>query len=196
MGLRRFLGFGGAATVLSPALEYAWHAWLAHGKRPSKDPSRKMHLDHHLTASEVYDPWLEIRDNVPRLAKVLTGVAAVLSPFVGVAAATGFATGLGAGYVGVTVYHAKMHERGPRGRYEEWMWRFHWHHHAADAKVNFGLTNPVFDFLCGTAVVPDEVVIPARLAPDWLKAAPTCAPGLKVRFPRSGTPAAASGAAS
>ncbi len=46
--------------------------------------------------------------------------------------------------------HARMHKRGPKNRAEEWMWRFHWHHHAADARVNFGLTNPLLDFVLGT----------------------------------------------
>jgi sterol desaturase/sphingolipid hydroxylase (fatty acid hydroxylase superfamily) len=51
------------------------------------------------------------------------------------------------------------------------MWRFHWHHHAVDARVNFGLTNPLLDFVFGTAVVPNEVELHTKLVPAWLREA-------------------------
>lgn len=51
------------------------------------------------------------------------------------------------------------------------MWRFHWHHHAADARVNFGLTNPLLDFALGTAVIPTEVELHPKLMPAWLREA-------------------------
>ncbi len=74
-----------------------------------------------------------------------------------------------------------MHRRAPKGRYEEWMWRFHWHHHATDARVNFGLTNPLLDFALGTAVVPKEVELHPNLAPAWLLDAGGEVAGIRVR---------------
>jgi sterol desaturase/sphingolipid hydroxylase (fatty acid hydroxylase superfamily) len=93
--------------------------------------------------------------------------ALLLSPFVGAGAALPLAAGLVLGYVGVTLSHARFHQRAPQGRWEEWMWRFHFHHHYGDARTNFGLTSPIFDFAFGTAVVPDEVAIPEGSLPAW-----------------------------
>ncbi len=151
---------------VAPFLEYLWHSRVGHGG--VKHPSGEAHRDHHKTASTVRDPWEEIGENAPMLGQALAAVSAVLTPFVGARRSVPFSAGLAAGYAFSTWYHARMHIRGPLNRYEEWMWRFHWHHHAADARVNFGLTNPVFDFAFGTAVVPDEVQIPERLRPTWL----------------------------
>lgn len=173
----------GLGLSLTPFLEYAWHAWIAHGSRP--DATRTQHLEHHRTAHTVRDPWEEMRDNAARIAITLVSTGAVLVPIVGRRRSLSLTLGLAAGYALTTLYHAKMHERPPQGRYEEWMWRFHWHHHAVDARVNFGLTNPLFDFVFGTAVVPDEVTIPDRLVPVWLT---HDRPGFRIRH-RPPTPA-------
>ena len=111
----------------------------------------------------------ELRDNAGRFALTLAGINVVLVPLLGVRRALAFSAGLTAGLVAVNYYHARMHRRAPRTRYEEWMWRFHWHHHAADARVNFGLTNPLLDFALGTAVVPDSVELHPKLVPQWLR---------------------------
>jgi sterol desaturase/sphingolipid hydroxylase (fatty acid hydroxylase superfamily) len=176
MGILRNLGAFSAGVTLTPLLEYLWHARVAHGA--IDHPSGEAHRDHHKTASTVKDPWEEMRENAPLLARSLGVVAAVLAPLVSAQRSVSFSLGLATGYAFTTWYHARMHIRGPRGRYEEWMWRFHWHHHAADARVNFGLTNPLFDFAFGTAVVPDEVAIPERLRPSWLREE---RPGFRIR---------------
>lgn len=154
---------GACAT---PVLEYAWHAWIAHG-RGSKDPSRAAHLEHHRTAHTEGDAWAEIRENLPRVAGTTAVVGALLAPFLGLPRATGVALGLGTGYVAITLAHARMHVRAPRTPAEEWMWRFHFHHHYVDPRVNFGLTSPAFDYVFGTAVAPEEVALPAAALPSW-----------------------------
>lgn len=166
------VGFGAAHV-----LESAWHRWIAHGKRP--DPTRAGHLEHHRIAAEPVDVKAEIRDNAGRFAKTLVGLNVVLAPFLGVRRTLAFSAGLTAGLVAVNYYHARMHRRAPRGAYEEWMWRFHWHHHAADARVNFGLTNPLLDFAFGTAVVPAEVVLHPKLVPAWLREAGGAVAGIR-----------------
>lgn len=172
----RMLGYTAGALAVTPLFEYGWHTLTAHGRRP--DPTRTTHLEHHRTAYTVVNPWQEMRENAPAVGRALLGVTAGLGLLLGARRAMAAAAGLAAGYAFSTVYHAQMHERGPRTAYERWMWRFHWHHHAADARVNFGLTNPVFDFVFGTAVVPDVVEVPARLAPEWLRK--EGAPGIRV----------------
>jgi 4-hydroxysphinganine ceramide fatty acyl 2-hydroxylase len=180
MVLPMWAGIAGAfatGIIVTPLLEYLWHAQLAHGRLA--DPTRDTHLKHHRESYTVPPPFEEIGSVKWRVALVLGAVAAVTRFVIGTGPAIGLPLGLFAGLVLVFVLHARMHVRAPRTRSEEWMWRFHWHHHAADARVNHGLTNPLFDFVFRTAFVPDEVVVPERLAPPWLKDAGAIA-GLRV----------------
>jgi sterol desaturase/sphingolipid hydroxylase (fatty acid hydroxylase superfamily) len=182
MRLFRSLSWTGVGLAVTPLLEYAWHAWIAHGKRP--DPTREAHLEHHRTACMVQDPWEEMRENAPLIGRTLLGVNLALAPFLGLSRTLPLSAGLVAGYAFTTLYHAEMHLRGPRSAYERWMWRFHWHHHASDARDNFGLTNPVFDFVFRTATVPETVEVPSRLAPEWLRDVGEV-PGLRIRMPEA-----------
>ena len=165
----RSITWATAGFAAAHILESAWHRWIAHGKRP--DPTRTSHLEHHRKAADPVDVATEIRDNAGRFAKTLGIVNLALVPTLGVRRALAFSVGLTAGLVAVNYYHARMHRRAPRSAYERWMWRFHWHHHATDARVNFGLTNPLLDFALGTAVVPDEVTLHPNLVPAWLREA-------------------------
>ncbi|MBX7194058.1 MAG: sterol desaturase family protein [Sandaracinaceae bacterium] len=165
MSSSRTFGWAIAGLAVSPFLEYAWHAWIAHGK--GRHPTRVAHLEHHRTAHTEGDPWAEIRENAPRIVGTAAAVAVVLTPFVGASRALGLATGLGAGYVAITLSHNRMHERGPRTPFEDALWRAHFHHHYADPTVDFGLTSLVFDRLLGTAVDPERVVIRVERAPSW-----------------------------
>lgn len=167
--LPALLGFV-VGLVLTPLLEYGWHAWIAHGRRGGRFvPSRKDHLDHHRTAYTVEPPWDEIRRNLVGVIVVDALVSAIAALVVGPSAAGGLGVALAVGYCAITISHARMHERAPRTPAEAWMWRFHWHHHAVDPRVNHGLTSPVFDFVFRTAFVPERVVIPAWMKPSWLE---------------------------
>jgi hypothetical protein len=175
MGFARIAGraaWAAAGLAVTPLVEYAWHRWVAHGQRP--DPSREGHLEHHRTARDVVAPWTEIGENAPRLAGVFGGLNVVLGAAIGLSRSLPLTAGLAGGYALTTLYHAEMHRRGPRGALEAWMWRFHWHHHAADGRANFALTPPgcVFDLAFGTATIPEEVAVPERLAPEWLRGPP------------------------
>jgi sterol desaturase/sphingolipid hydroxylase (fatty acid hydroxylase superfamily) len=155
--------------ALAYLLEPLWHRFIAHGKIP--DPSREGHLEHHRRASEPVEVWRELTEHGARVIVTLAVLVAALAPLLGLACAGAAVAGLASGFVAVNFLHARMHHRAPRGRFEQWMWRFHWHHHAADARVNFGLTHPLVDFVLGTAVVPERVVVPPKLVPAWLRAA-------------------------
>ena len=179
MGLLRTAVWASAGFAAAHVLESAWHRFIAHGKRP--DPTRTGHLEHHRIAAEPVDVPAEIRLNAVRAGKVLLVANAVAAPLLGLSRTLPFTLGLVGGFVAVNYYHARMHARAPRTAYERWMWRFHWHHHAADARVNFGLTNPLLDIALRTAVVPDEVVLHPNLAPAWLRAAGGAFAGIRVR---------------
>jgi sterol desaturase/sphingolipid hydroxylase (fatty acid hydroxylase superfamily) len=177
MGLLKSITWATAGFATAHVLESAWHRWIAHGKRP--DPTRTGHLEHHRIAAEPVDVLAELRDHAPRFVKTLLGINVVLAPLIGLRRTLPFSVGLSAGLVAVNYYHARMHRRAPRGRYEEWMWRFHWHHHAVDARVNFGLTNPLLDFVLGTAVVASNVELHAKLVPAWLREAGGSVAGIR-----------------
>jgi sterol desaturase/sphingolipid hydroxylase (fatty acid hydroxylase superfamily) len=164
---------GGVALV--PFIDYAWHAWIGHAKRPL--PTRDQHREHH-RAPYLAAPTEELRKNVPLAAATALGAALALTPLLGVKRAVPFAAGVVTAYVLITYSHARMHARGPRTRYERWFWRFHFHHHFGDAKKNFGLITPIFDVVFRTIEVPPIVTIPAQLAPKWLTADQ---PGFRLR---------------
>jgi hypothetical protein len=84
MGFARIAGraaWAAAGLAVTPLVEYAWHRWVAHGRRP--DPSREGHLEHHRTARDVVAPWTEIGENTPRLAGVFGGLDVVLGAAIG-----------------------------------------------------------------------------------------------------------------
>lgn len=167
--LSALLGFT-AGVLSAPLLEYAWHAWVAHGRfGGGKVPSRKDHLEHHRTAYAVEPPWQEIRRNILGVLVIDAAVAGLCALVLGPAPAAGLAVALALAYCLITISHARMHERAPRSGWEAWMWRFHWHHHAVDPRVNHGLTSPLFDFVFRTAVVPATVAVPAWMKPSWLE---------------------------
>jgi sterol desaturase/sphingolipid hydroxylase (fatty acid hydroxylase superfamily) len=179
MGIVRTVGWALTGFGAAHVLKSAWHRFTAHGKSP--DPTRTGHLEHHRTANQPVDVWGEMRENAWRVGKTLLLTNLVLAPFIGLKRSVPLTLGLTAGFVSVNFYHARMHERAPRGRYEEWMWRFHWHHHATNVRVNFGLTNPLLDFVLGTAVVPKDVELPPNYAPAWLHAAGGSFAGIRIR---------------
>lgn len=179
MGLLRTATWAATGFAAAYVLESAWHRFIAHGKRA--DPTRSGHLEHHRVAAQPVDVWSEIRENAARVGKTLVVTNLVLAPLLGLRRAVPLTLGLTAGFVAVNYYHARMHARAPRTRYERWMWRFHWHHHAADARVNFGLTNPLLDVVLGTAFVPDAVVLHEKLAPAWLREAGRSVAGISIR---------------
>ena len=167
------LGFSGAYL-----LEPVWHRFIAHGRRD--DPSRTGHLEHHRRAAERVDVWGELFEHGLRVAVALLVVGAGLSLALGLGKGVALTGGLFTGFVAVNFSHARMHRRAPRGRFEQWMWRFHWYHHAADARVNFGLTHPLLDFALKTAVVPASVELHPRLAPQWLHDAGGSCAGISI----------------
>jgi sterol desaturase/sphingolipid hydroxylase (fatty acid hydroxylase superfamily) len=179
MGLVRTVVWASAGFVAAHVLESAWHRFIAHGKRP--DPTRTGHLEHHRVAAMPVDVEAELKEHAGRSAKALVIANLALMPFIGLRRSVPLTAGLAAGFVSVNYLHARMHKRAPKNRAEEWMWRFHWHHHAVDARVNFGLTNPLLDFVLGTAVVPKEVELHPNLAPAWLTDAGGDVAGIRVK---------------
>ena len=173
-----FLAYAVGGVIGAYLLEPVWHRWIAHGRRA--DPSRTGHLEHHRRASERVDVWGELREHGVRIALTLLAVGAGAALGLGLANGVALTAGLAGGLLAVNFSHARMHRRAPRNRFEAWMWRFHWHHHAADARVNFGLTHPLLDFAFRTAVAPQKVSVHPNLAPEWLERAGGSCAGITI----------------
>ncbi len=164
--IRQALGWYAAGVALTPVLDYVWHRWGGHDKKVGHE-SYTAHQEHHRTAGEYATPWAEMTSNMPLLAKTVAEINLVAAPLMGPGRSLPLSAGLLTGYALVTLYHGLMHQRAPQNEWEEWMWKFHFHHHFKNAHSNYGLTSPLFDFLLGTAEVPEEVVIPEAMKPAW-----------------------------
>ena len=56
------------------------------------------------------------------------------------------------------------------GAYGRWARRHHFYHHFINAKMNHGVTTPIWDLVFGTYRKADVVIeVPSKLAMPWLK---------------------------
>lgn len=71
-------------------------------------------------------------------------------------------------YGAYEVLHRREHTHPGIGAYGRWARRHHFHHHFADARVNHGVTSPLWDLVFGTYRRPGVIKVPARLCMAWL----------------------------
>ena len=126
--------------LLFSFIEYAFHAWLFHGKISIFVTG---HAAHHK------DPFGY--DALPfffgsLVALVLYALAALV---VGETLALLFASGVLSGYLAYGLMHHAMHRIYPNNRYFRYMVSLHDMHHQ-NIRKNHGVTSPVWDILLGT----------------------------------------------
>jgi sterol desaturase/sphingolipid hydroxylase (fatty acid hydroxylase superfamily) len=140
-------------------LEYAIHAWFYHWSPKNKfirSLVESFHVYHHrnpedkgvinagpalgiLFAALIALPLLALTWNLQQTYSIMLGTL-----------------------IGYTVYewcHYLIHARQYRGGYLGYMQRFHFHHHDKNWKVNFSVSNPVWDIILGTAHLPKNGMI-------------------------------------
>lgn len=145
------------------AVEYGLHRVAMHELRGRGLASRE-HLKHHA----------DVTYFSPASKKVASaaGTTAVTYPVVASLAgrrwAMAFTAGLIGTYFAYELAHRRTHTHPPRNRYGRWARRSHLHHHFGAPMRNFGVTSPVWDRLWGTYDDPGVVVVPGRMAPEWL----------------------------
>jgi sterol desaturase/sphingolipid hydroxylase (fatty acid hydroxylase superfamily) len=162
-----FLRTRGAAALVGAvswtAVEYGLHRVAMHELRGRGLASRE-HLKHHA----------DVTYFSPASKKVASaaGTTAVAFPVVASLAgrrwAMAFTAGLIGTYFAYEVAHRRTHTHPPRNRYGRWARRSHLHHHFGAPMRNFGVTSPVWDRLWGTYDDPGVVIVPRRMAPEWL----------------------------
>jgi sterol desaturase/sphingolipid hydroxylase (fatty acid hydroxylase superfamily) len=130
--------------------EYAVHRWVLHrvpGANGIDLPGNRTHLKHHA------DPLSLERLNVQLSESLPVSVVYCLVAY----AATGswqsmtyLYTGLMAGYFFYEYLDFQAHHGMSRSRVIRYFRKYHLMHHHYDAKVRYGVTSPLFDYIFGT----------------------------------------------
>ncbi len=153
--------------------EYALHRWLGHSKATKQKSSGKgsllsgdfgpEHRTHHADTT-YFAPTSRKLKAAAMLVPVLgAGASLVVGPRRGISFALGFASC----YAGYELVHRRIHTHAPRGPYGRWTRRHHLAHHF-NAKINHGVTTPVWDFVFGTYQPPGKVRVPSRIVQHWM----------------------------
>ncbi len=95
-------------------------------------------------------------------------IGALLTLAAGPALGIGVALGWMLGYLFYEMMHWRAHARSPRGRYDLWLRRHHFHHHFGHPMANHGVTTALWDHVYGTFERPEQIRVPRRLAMRWL----------------------------
>lgn len=138
-----------AGLLLWTLAEYILHRWGFHHE-PSTGPGRRLHWlvhgYHHAHPDDggrlVVSPW----------ASVPVALAAYLSLTAALGAAgRPLLAGFLLGYVTYDGLHWAIHHRALRGTgVGPWLRAHHLRHHFADDTAGFGVTTPLWDWVCGT----------------------------------------------
>lgn len=145
-------------------LEYVIHRWLGHKRRFAWNLFAAEHLRHHHEGNYFAPTWKKIVAALISLALLATVAVAVAGVDAGVAYASGF-VGFYAFY---EWQHRRNHSHAPWNFYGREARRHHFTHHFGDARVNHGVTSPVWDLVFNTYRRPTVICVPERLAMPWL----------------------------
>lgn len=153
---------GGAATWT--LLEYVIHRWGGHDRRFRRSPFGIEHVRHHSEGNYFAPTWKKVMA-AALVGTVLVGAGSLVADVTLVAAYTG---GLLACYAAYEWLHRREHTHAGVGAYGRFVRRHHFHHHFVDTRTNHGVTTPLWDFVFGTYAKPTTIVVPRKLAMDWL----------------------------
>lgn len=143
--------------------EYALHHWVFH-RLSIQTVGKKEHLKHHSKAGYFTSNRLKL--TLGLVAFTLVYVAMKFG--VGLAQAEVFTLTLALSYAWYERVHHNHHTKAPKSRYGAWLRKHHFIHHFHDARVNHGVTTPIWDLVFGTYKKRDVVVVPPKFAMDWL----------------------------
>jgi dihydroceramide fatty acyl 2-hydroxylase len=145
-------------------LEYLIHRWMGHDRRFRKSPFGLEHTRHHIEGDYFAPTWKKAVF-VAVIAPLLCVPAVALA---GIALGVAYVCGLVALYGFYEVLHRREHTHAGIGPYGRWARRHHFTHHFVDARVNHGVTTPVWDWVFRTYRKPGIIRVPARLRMRWL----------------------------
>ncbi len=159
------VGFFALGAFTWSFLEYVIHRWMGHDSRFRKSLFGKEHIRHHIEGDYFSPTWKKVI-----LAAIL---AAVLSPIaaliLGVEHGLAYVTGLLLFYGAYEALHRLDHVHPGFGAYGRWQRGHHFYHHFENARMNHGVTSPLWDIVFGTYRKPDVIHVPERLCMSWLR---------------------------
>ena len=158
-----------AVAVLAGAftwsfLEYVIHRWLGHDRRFRGNAFGVEHIRHHIEGDYFAPTWKKVLVAVIAAAILTAPALLIAGPAIGMAYVAGLV-----GFYGVYEWHHRRdHTHAPFAAYGRWARRHHFHHHLVDARVNFGVTSPLWDLVFGSYRTTTRIKVPPRLAMVWL----------------------------
>ena len=145
-------------------LEYLIHRWGGHERRYRKSPFGVEHVRHHIEGNYFAPTWKKLIIATVVMAVLFAPAIAIAGARLGVAWVVGLI-----GFYGVyEVLHRLEHTHAGVGPYARWARRHHFHHHFVDARVNHGVTSPIWDLVFGTYRRPTVITVPPKLCMPWL----------------------------
>jgi sterol desaturase/sphingolipid hydroxylase (fatty acid hydroxylase superfamily) len=148
-----------AGAIYWTFIEYAMHRWFYHWtpRRPGlRRVVESFHVYHHLHMDD-----REVLNAGPALSLSLTVILG--APVLALLRDVHLAALLMLGTVLAYALYEWVHHQCHRGSFRRgplaYLQAFHLHHHAHHWRRNFGVTNPLWDLLFGTAVSPPRAAI-------------------------------------
>ena len=158
-------GFFALGVLTWTFLEYVMHRWLGHDRRFRKGMFAAEHIRHHIEGDYFAPTWKKV-------VFAATGTA-LLAPLavlaLGAAHGLAYVAGLMLFYGAYEVLHRREHTHAGLGAYGRWARRHHFYHHFENARVNHGVTSPLWDIVFGTYRKPGVIHVPDRLCMAWLR---------------------------
>lgn len=143
MMLLVLLGFGSWGVV-----EYVMHRFVFHdGAEDVRAALGAAHLAHHADPRSTTQLFAALRFSVPVAALYFALAWFALGNW---QRAAHLFAGLIAGYLVYEVLHYRAHHVHPRLKLFRYLKRYHLLHHYRTPGARFGVTSPIFDYLCGT----------------------------------------------
>ena len=130
-------------------IEYSIHRWVLH-RVPGRGlelPGNRTHLTHHENPESLDRLNVQLSESLPVCAAYCLLAWALAGDW---RAVVYLYTGLMAGYFFYEYLDFQAHHGTSRGRLTRYFRRYHLQHHHFDARVRFGVTSPLFDYIFGT----------------------------------------------
>jgi sterol desaturase/sphingolipid hydroxylase (fatty acid hydroxylase superfamily) len=151
--------------VLWTFLEYVLHRWAFHERVLGMAVARE-HIEHHAKVDYFAPLSVKLALAVPIVGAIFA--AGLL--FTAATFASGLVIGVLTGWIVYEVIHRRIHVAAPLNAYGRWARKHHLSHHFGNAKLNHGVSTPIWDHVFGTYAPDATVLVPRRHAAKfpWL----------------------------
>lgn len=150
MGVASLAFFGFLGIFLWTFIEYALHRFVFHYPAKSAFGNRVVYILHGLHHEDPVDPTRLVMPPLPALiySSLLFSIfRLVLDP----AHVEAFMAFFLVGYLGYDYIHFYVHFFNPTSSVGKFLKRYHMKHHFADYEAKWGVSNPLWDYVFGTA---------------------------------------------